>query len=150
MKKPIRKVRKERPKKKDYFPEEPNKIMEFHQFLKLHQLDTEKDAILLAGLNNLKIAKLLGVNKSTITAWRKTKAFKDAKAKGFKKIIKSMTVAGIDDWKMWRKLMEDFGGIDDTQNINFSGNSFQFSKDDASDYAEYLKKKNAERDRNKS
>lgn len=92
------------------------KITEFKEFIKI--LEGEQIE------HWTEIAKVLGVNNDTITAWKKTKEAKDAIAKGIKKALSEMQKSGRNDWRMWREKTKMLGVNDvEKQDITSGGQS---------------------------
>lgn len=92
--------------KKDSYvpPENPAKEMEFEEFLQL---------IGDSRVNNWsEIAEALGVDRSTITRWRKTPQARIALIHGVNKAIEKMEETGGGDWRMWRERANMLGVVD--------------------------------------
>lgn len=92
------------------------KITEFKEFIKI--LEGEQIE------HWLEIAKVLDVDKDTITEWKKTKEAKEAIAKGIKKALLEMQKSGRNDWRMWREKTKMLGVNDvEKQDITSGGQS---------------------------
>lgn len=81
----------------------PYKKLEYQKFLEIYSLEKE-DLITAALMSQKEIAGTLGVDETTIVAWKKTKKYKEIRSKAISKILKGMQAAGVDDWKMWKDL----------------------------------------------
>lgn len=58
------------------------------------------------------IAEAIGVNKDTITEWRKLPEAQDAIAKGIANALDKMENTGKRDWRMWREKLKMLGLIE--------------------------------------
>ena len=90
------------------------KITEFEEFIRI--LEGEQIE------HWTELAKVLGVNNDTITAWKKTKEAREAIAKGIKKALSEMEKSGRKDWRMWREKVKMLGVNDvEKQDITTDG-----------------------------
>lgn len=55
------------------------------------------------------IAKILGVDKDTITEWKKHPLAKQVIAEGISHALREMEKAGRGDWRMWREKLSMLG-----------------------------------------
>lgn len=77
------------------------KIEEFNAFLDLLRGDTVAHWV--------QIADALGVNKDTITEWRKHPKAQQAIRDGIEKALDGMEKAGKRDWRMWESKLKMLG-----------------------------------------
>lgn len=83
-------------------PDNPAKAAEFKKFLEIIE-DQAQFA------HWAEIARLLGLDKNTITAWKNTPEAQAAIAKGINRALKEMETAGKKDWRMWEAKLKLLG-----------------------------------------
>jgi len=79
------------------------KIEEFDAFLDLLRGDTTAHWV--------QIADAIGINKDTVTEWRKHPSAQKAIRDGIERALEGMEKAGKDDWKMWESKLRMLGLI---------------------------------------
>ena len=98
-----------------------------------------------------KIAEALGVDKDTITSWKKLPEAREAIQKGIEKCLNNMETSGKRDWRMWQerlkilnivatekhdvtsggeKITPIFGGLSEVQNNDSDQEDIQPKKKD--------------------
>lgn len=82
-------------------PKNPYKKQEFKAFLKIIKENSTAHWI--------QVANILGVDKTTITEWKKHPLAKDAILKGIETALKGMEKSGKDDWRMWESKLKMLG-----------------------------------------
>jgi len=82
-------------------PEKPYKQAEFAAFIKTLQSSTAS--------HWTQIAEVLGLDKNTITQWKKLPEAKQAIQVGIETAMKNMEKTGAKDWKMWKEKLGMLG-----------------------------------------
>ena len=77
------------------------KVTEFAKFIKTIEEGQQPHWI--------DIAEALGVDKNTITAWKRTPEAQEAIRKGIKHALACMEQAGARDWRMWETKLKMLG-----------------------------------------
>ncbi len=69
----------------------------------------------------IQIAEVLGIDKNTITAWKKLPASQNAIAQGLENALEKMETSGKNDWRMWEAKLKMLGlGKSDSQAFLFN------------------------------
>lgn len=63
------------------------------------------------------VADALGVNRDTITAWKRLPKARKAIAEGINRSLKQMETTGKRDWRMWREKAKVLGVIETERNL---------------------------------
>jgi hypothetical protein len=72
----------------------------------------------------IETADALGVNKDTITEWKKLPEAIKARQEGISEAIAKMEKAGAHDWRMWEAKLKMLGiGINNTNSVNVQVNN---------------------------
>lgn len=106
-----------------------NKKLEFDAFLDLLRGESS--------YHWTQIAKTLGVDRDTITAWKNLPQAQKAIRDGIEKALDGMTTAGKEDWRMWESKLKMLGlspieksdVTSDGQALQISMTSYQPNKD---------------------
>ena len=109
---PVTQLKKTQNKGSNFTPAEPiiRKDEEFEEFIKI--LEGDKDSTeggIPVVAHWVEIAEALGVDKDTITRWKKHPRAVEARKKGIREALYKMQYAGSKDWKMWESKLKMLG-----------------------------------------
>lgn len=86
---------------KSVAPKNPTKAVEFEEFIKI--IDSDVSA------HWEDVAKAIGIDSNTVSAWKKHPRAQEAIRKGIERALKCMEQAGARDWRMWEAKLKMLG-----------------------------------------